>query len=80
VGCNINIYKFNLWYAAYQLLALLTDRKAFRIRTCLHKTQVLPRCTVIWSNVPPTVDGMLGGFAYITTTDVKFKVLENFNE
>ncbi|KAF6024301.1 NTMT1 [Bugula neritina] len=23
-----------------------------------------------WSNVPPTVDGMLGGFSYITTTDV----------
>lgn len=24
-----------------------------------------------WSEVPPTVDGMLGGFAYITQTDIK---------
>lgn len=23
-----------------------------------------------WSNIPPTVDGMLGGYAYITKTDV----------
>lgn len=24
-----------------------------------------------WSKIPPTVDGMLGGFSYITKTDVK---------
>ena len=24
-----------------------------------------------WSKIPPTVDGMLGGFAYITKTDVR---------
>lgn len=24
-----------------------------------------------WSSIPPTVDGMLGGFAYISDTDVK---------